>query len=94
MTARHLDLARQAYGYNTELPPLFTLSVYNAIANNGVYVRPHLVKSLIDEDGRDSVLRGRNIRDSICSPRTARMVRECIREVVWGRARYSAPRAR
>ncbi len=57
MTARHLDLARQAYGYNTELPPLFTLSVYNAIANNGVYVRPHLVKSLIDEDGRDSVLR-------------------------------------
>ena len=84
MTARHLDLARQAYGYNTELPPLFTLSVYNAIANNGVYVRPHLVKSLIDEDGRDSVLRVRNIRDSICSPRTARMVRECIREVVWG----------
>ena len=84
MTARHLDLARQAYGYNTELPPLFTLSVYNAIANDGVYVRPHLVKSLIDENGKDSVLRIRNIRDSICSPRTARMVRECIREVVWG----------
>ncbi|MDE7180681.1 MAG: PASTA domain-containing protein [Muribaculaceae bacterium] len=84
MTARHLDLARQAYGYNTELPPLFTLSVYNAIANDGKYVRPHLVKSLIDEDGRDSVLKIEYIRDSICSPATARKVRECIREVVWG----------
>ena len=84
MTARHLDLARQAYGYNTELPPLFTLSVYNAIANDGKYVRPHLVKGLIDEDGRDSVLKISYIRDSICSAATARKVRECIREVVWG----------
>lgn len=84
LTARHLDLARQAYGYNTELPPLFTLSVYNAIANDGKYVRPHLVKSLIDENGRDSVLKIQYIRDSICSASTARKVRECIREVVWG----------
>lgn len=84
MTARHLDLARQAYGYNTELPPLFTLSVYNAIANDGKYVRPHLVKGLIDEDGRDSLLKITYIRDSICSAATARKVRECIREVVWG----------
>lgn len=84
MTARHLDLARQTYGYNTELPPLFTLSVYNAIANDGKYVRPHLVKSLIDENGVDSVLKINYIRDSICSASTARKVRECIREVVWG----------
>lgn len=84
MTARHLDLARQAYGYNTELPPLFTLSVYNAIANGGRYVRPHLVKGLRDESGRDSILPIQYIRDRICSEETARKVRECIREVVWG----------
>lgn len=93
MTARHLDLARQAYGYNTELPPLFTLSVYNAIANDGKYVRPHLVKSLIDENGRDSVLKIDYIRDSICSRATARKVRECIYEVVWGN-RGTAQRVR
>lgn len=84
MTARHLDLARQAYGYNTELPPLFTLSVYNAIANGGRYVRPHLMKGLIDEDGNDSILPIQYIRDRICSEETARKVRECIHEVVWG----------
>ncbi|MDE6299090.1 MAG: PASTA domain-containing protein, partial [Muribaculaceae bacterium] len=84
MTARHLDLARQAYGYNTEIPPLYTLSIYNAIANGGKYVRPHLVRSLIFEDGRDSVLPITYIRERICSEENARRVRECIREVVWG----------
>lgn len=84
LTARHLDLARQAYGYNTELPPLFTLSVYNAIANDGKYVRPHLVKSLIDINGKDSIMPIQYIRPQICSPETARKVRECIKEVVWG----------
>ena len=84
MTARHLDLARQAYGYNTEIPPLYTLSVYNAIANGGRYVRPHLVRSLISEDGTDSILPISYIRDRICSEETASKVRECIRQVVWG----------
>ncbi len=84
MTARHLDLARQAYGYNTEIPPLYTLSIYNAIANDGKYVRPHLVRSLISEDGRDSILPIDYIRESICSPETAAKVRECIKQVVWG----------
>lgn len=84
MTARHLDLARQAYGYNTEIPPLYTLSIYNAIANNGRYVRPHLVRGLIDETGRDSILPIQYIRDRICSDETARKVRECLHEVVWG----------
>lgn len=85
MTARHLDLARQAYGYNTAIPPLYMLSIYNAIANDGKYVRPHLVHSLIDENGNDSILPIDYIRQSICSPATARKVRECIREVVWGK---------
>lgn len=84
MTARHLDLARQAYGYNTELPPLFTLSVYNAIANKGRYVRPRLMKGLSYEDGRDSVIPVQYIRQQLCSEATARKVSECMAEVVWG----------
>ena len=84
MTARHLDLARQAYGYNTEIPPLYTLSIYNAIANGGRYVRPHLVHSIIDENGNDSVFPISYIRDRICSEETAEKVKQCIHEVVWG----------
>ncbi len=89
MTARHLDLARQAYGYNTEIPPLYTLSIYNAIANGGRYVRPHLVQSLIDEEGRDSVLPISYIRDRICSPETAEKVKSCIRK--WSGATMARP---
>lgn len=85
MERRHMDLARQAYGYNTEIPPLYTLSYYNAIANKGKYVRPHLVRALRDETGRDSVLKISYIRDSICSAATANKVKECLHEVVWGK---------
>lgn len=85
MTSRHLDLARQAYGYNTEIPPIYTLSIYNAIANGGRYVRPHLLRALRSEElGIDSVLPITYIRDRICSEETARKVGECMHEVVWG----------
>lgn len=83
MTARHLDLARQAYGYNTTVPPIYTLAVYNAIANKGRFVRPHIMKRLIGQ-GIDSVLPITYIRDQICSPETAEKVKICLKEPVWG----------
>lgn len=84
MTARHLDLARQAFGYSLEISPLYLLSVYNAIANDGVYVRPHLVRALRGPSGRDSLVTHAPIRPRICTPRHARMLRECLRKVVTG----------
>ncbi|MDE5813827.1 MAG: transpeptidase family protein [Muribaculaceae bacterium] len=83
MVSRHLDLARQAYGYNTMIPPLYTLAYYNAIANKGRLVRPHLVRALRSEKG-DSIIPISYIRDQICSPATAEKVKQCIHEVVWG----------
>ncbi len=85
MTARHLDLARQAYGYNTAIPPLYTLAYYNAIANGGKLVRPHLVRGLRDENGHDSIINAGYIRERICSEATAEKVKQCIHEVVWGK---------
>lgn len=83
MVSRHLDLARQAYGYNTMVPPLYTLAFYNAIANHGRLVRPHLVRALRSERG-DSIIPISYIRDRICSAETAEKVKQCIHEVVWG----------
>lgn len=83
MTARHLDLARQAYGYNTTIPPIYTLAVYNAIANNGKFVRPHIMKRMKGE-GMDSVHPIDYIRERICSEETAEKVRICLKEPVWG----------
>ena len=83
MTARHLSLARQCYGYSCTLPPLYTLAYYNAIANGGVLVKPHLVKKLISEQG-DSTIDPASISRRVCSPETAAKMQECMLQPVWG----------
>lgn len=35
-----------AYGYEIMMTPLYTLNFYNAIANGGYYVKPHVVREL------------------------------------------------
>lgn len=77
-----VDLSRMAYGYTTAIPPLYTLSIYNAIANGGRYVRPRLYTRLerpdtiIDMDVT-------YIRDRICSPENAATLRQMLHSVVW-----------
>lgn len=78
-----LTLSRMSYGYATEIPPLSTLAIYNAIANDGRFVRPRLVKELIG-NGRDSIMPVTYIRDSICSRRNAKILRDMLKKVVWG----------
>lgn len=77
-------LSRQSYGYCTEISPLYTASLYNAIANDGVYVRPRLVRGLIG-NGTDTIYPVSNISDRICSPANARTLRKMLSAVVWGK---------
>lgn len=85
MLARHLTLARHTYGYAATVPPLYTLAYYNAIANGGMLVRPHLMKRLISEDV-DSVIDIDQLSMRVCSPETAEKVRICLHEPVWGKS--------
>lgn len=78
-----LDMSRMCFGYATAIPPLYTLSVYNAIANGGRYVRPRLVKAL-SRDGVDSVIPVSYIRERICSEENAAKMRTMLRRVVDG----------
>lgn len=80
----HVSLSRMIFGYATLVPPLYTCAVYNAIANDGRFVRPRLVKAMHLPDGRDSVIPVSYVRDSICSPRNAAILREMMHTVVWG----------
>jgi len=34
-------------GYETQIPPIYTLAFYNAIANNGKLIRPFFVKVIM-----------------------------------------------
>ena len=79
-----VTLSRQAFGYGSRIPPLSTLAMYNAIANDGKYVRPHLFKKLSREGEPDSIIPVTYIRKQVCSPDNARKLRIMLHDVVWG----------
>lgn len=79
-----VTLSRQAFGYGSKIPPLYTLAMYNAIANDGKFVRPHLVKKLSREGEPDSIVPVTYIRKQVCSPENAQKLRTMLYDVVWG----------
>lgn len=80
---KRIDLSRMCYGYSSKIPPIYTLSIYNAIANGGRYVRPRLYSGLHREDF-DSVIPVSYIRERICSEENARKMQYMLKQVVWG----------
>ena len=77
------NLGRQTFGYNTQVSPLYMCAFYNAVANNGKFVRPRLVTKIHSADG-DSTIDVSYVRDQMCSPQTAATVREMLHRVVYG----------
>ncbi len=78
-----IDVSRMTYGYTTQIPPIYTLSIYNAIANGGRYVRPRFVTNLIG-NGVDSIIPVSYMKDRICSEKNAEILKEMLTRVVWG----------
>ncbi len=75
-------LTRMSYGYALKITPLQTLSLYNAVANNGKMMRPLLVSEL-REFGQPVVrYKPEVLQGSICSRSTVNKVQECLLSVV------------
>lgn len=79
-----VDVARMTYGYASEIPPIYTLSIYNAIANGGKYVRPRFVTNIMG-NGIDSVIPVSYIRDRIASEKNVKILHQMLERVVWGK---------
>lgn len=77
------SLCRQPWGYCTMISPLYVCAFYNAVANDGKFVKPRLVSKIRTEHG-DSIIPVTYVRDKICSPENARIVREMLRQVILG----------
>lgn len=76
------SLPWMSVGYNSMIPPINTVTFYNAIANNGRMVRPRFARG-ISRDGR--MVREfpvEVIKEQICKPTTLAQVREILRQVV------------
>ena len=77
-----LDLPWMAFGYGVSLTPLQTLTFYNAIANDGVMLRPRFLREVKDFDKKVEVFNKEIINSSICSKETAKKVQKMMQNVV------------
>ena len=75
-------LAWMSIGYETQIPPMNILTFYNAIANNGVMVKPKFVKEIRRDDETVKEYPTEVLNPSICSSQTLESVQEMLRLVV------------
>lgn len=69
-------------GYETMIPPISTLTFYNAIANNGKMVKPRFVKAEMKDGQTIREYPVEVINEKICSQHTLNDIREILEMVV------------
>lgn len=77
-------LAWMSIGYETQIPPISTLTFYNAIANNGKMMRPRFVKQVVKDgevimDFPPEVVPG---HEQIAKPQTIKTMQTILEHVV------------
>jgi len=77
-----ISLPWMAYGYGFETTPLHTLALYNAVANDGVMIKPVFVKSIKRADETEEVFATEVLNKSICSDKTLQKLRQLLEGVV------------
>ena len=69
-------------GYETQVPPISTLTFYNAIANGGVMVRPRLVKQVVKDGEVVEDYPVEVLRQKICKDKTLGEIQAVLEKVV------------
>ncbi|HSI90690.1 MAG TPA: penicillin-binding protein [Adhaeribacter sp.] len=75
-------LSRMSIGYELKISPLQTLTLYNAIANNGVKIQPIIVKETRKADKTIERYQAQVLNEKICSDETLKKVRQMMEAVV------------
>lgn len=69
-------------GYETMIPPIYMLNFYNAIANNGVMVKPKFVKAIARNGEIVEEYPTEIVNSKICSDETLQQIQTILRKVV------------
>ena len=77
-----ISLPWMAYGYGFEVTPLHTLALYNAVANDGVMIKPLFVRSIRRADEVEQTFRSDVINSKICSKKTLKKLKTLLEGVV------------
>jgi Cell division protein FtsI/penicillin-binding protein 2 len=81
-----------SFGYETQIPPIYTLTFFNAIANGGKMVRPMFTKEIINNGKVEKKFSPTVLKSSICSNNTLKIIQDMLLGVVekgTGRAVHS-----
>lgn len=76
------SLPWMSIGYNTQIPPISTVTFYNAIANNGKMMRPRLVKAIQKNGEIIEEFPPEVIKEQICKPQTLNYIHDALFRVV------------
>ncbi len=77
-----VSVAYIAHGYEIQLTPLHILQFYNAIANNGVMVKPYIVDKVKEYNKTVDSTRTTVVNEKICSEQTDKELRAILEGVV------------
>lgn len=75
-------LAWMSIGYETQIPPIYTVTFYNAIANNGKMVKPRFVKEIQKNGQTVQEFPVEVVKPQICSPSTLKDIQTILERVV------------
>lgn len=77
-----VTLPWMAIGYALQLTPLHTLTLYNAVANNGKMVQPVLVRRMKKANKTIKTFRGATLNKKICTDATLKKLKTMLEGVV------------
>ncbi|MDR2921676.1 MAG: PASTA domain-containing protein [Tannerella sp.] len=71
-----------SFGYEVQIPPIYTLAFFNAIANDGKMIRPIFVKEICEDGKTVERFTTEVIRSAICSRETLDLIKDMLVNVV------------
>jgi cell division protein FtsI/penicillin-binding protein 2 len=81
-TGNEADFSRACFGYATNVTPLQLASAYSVIASDGKLRKPHIVKSLIANDGTVVENYPPEVVHEVLKPKAAAQMRTALQKVV------------
>lgn len=76
------SLAWMSIGYETQVPPINTVTFYNAIANDGKMMKPRFVTKVVKNGETVMEFPPEVIKEQICKPATLRKMQAMLEHVV------------
>ncbi|MBC5836495.1 penicillin-binding protein [Flavobacterium muglaense] len=78
----NISLPWMAFGYGVSVTPMQTLAFYNAVANNGVMVKPQFISEIKEWNKSIVKIEKEVINPRICSPETIKKLKAVLANVV------------